>query len=276
MRGRKNLKTNANQNNKPTINNNNIIINISKGSSFNVDELERKGAILANSMPPTIKEGSREDDQAEGASHGARTTGGLGFRNDNSVSLQPREVRAFRKAFLRKQSNEGQSAGVTISGGGSIRQSRVAAGPPSQGTSVPRVGGVSGPGVSGGQTKQVKPRVPLRLPDDPDFEPSFLPRIKEKKKKKLLDGVSKGGAELETLDDASLPNPFSDPEKQHTPIAAAVTLEGNSSKQRSVLRGRKSTLEQEDRLQLHAAENKQPGPTEEEKVVYMVPQKQRQ
>ena len=76
------MKTSTNHN-KTTINNNNIIINISKGSSFNVEDLERKGAILANSMPPTIKEGSREDDQAEGVSNGARTTGGIGFRNDN-------------------------------------------------------------------------------------------------------------------------------------------------------------------------------------------------
>ena len=77
--------------------------------------------------------------------------------------------------------------------------------------------------------------------------------------------------ELETLEEAALPNPFSDPENQQTPLAA-VTIEGNSSKHRSVLRGRKSTLEQDERTK-HVTEERHIGRGEEEKVVYMVQQK---
>ena len=113
------------------------------------------------------------------------------------------------------------------------------------------------------------------MADDPDFEPSFLPRIREKKKKKkTLEGLSKGAVELDTLEDAVALNPFSDPEHQQTPLAG-VTLEGRTSQERSVMRGRKSTMGQEEKQMTFAAEKPNQGKAEEEKVVYMVSQKPR-
>ena len=81
--------------------------------------------------------------------------------------------------------------------------------------------------------------------DDAEMEPSFLPRIKETRRKKnqLHD---KAVFELENLEEAITKNPYSDPEQHLTPIPNLI-VENSTSYERSVVRGRKSTLEHVDR-----------------------------